>query len=175
MELVVAVVALVVALVALGVAIATSMSLRSRLAALPTGGPSTAEAGGPGMGGATEATRPPAVGTARAVEAAPAAGTAPAVGASPAPAAEATAPAPHEHQALMAELADLRRDLEQTQLEVHELKAATEVLPAPPPPPPLPRGRSGGLQDLREQLRAAHRESAESSDATDEPPERPLA
>ena len=51
-------------------------------------------------------------------------------------------------------LVDLRRDMDHVQGELEELKAATEIVPSPP----LPRARSGGLTDLREQLRAAHRE-----------------
>jgi septal ring factor EnvC (AmiA/AmiB activator) len=65
------------------------------------------------------------------------------------------------HEAVHDELADLRSELQTTQRhldraqrELGELKATAEVLPAPP----LPRARSGGLDDLREQLRAAHRE-----------------
>jgi hypothetical protein len=57
-----------------------------------------------------------------------------------------------------AQLKALRTELEETRRELTELKAATEVAPAPPLPP-LPRTRSGGLDDLREQLRAAHREA----------------
>jgi uncharacterized protein HemX len=61
--------------------------------------------------------------------------------------------------ALRAEVSALRRDLEQTQRELGELKAATEITPAQPlPAPPLPKVRPS-LDDLREQLRAAHRES----------------
>ena len=56
-----------------------------------------------------------------------------------------------------AQLSALRIELEETRRELTELKAATEAVPAPPLPP-LPRTRSGGLDDLREQLRAAHRE-----------------
>jgi hypothetical protein len=51
--------------------------------------------------------------------------------------------------------------LRQVQQQVSELKAAAEV--APPPPPRLPRSRSGALDDLREQLRASHREGDESA------------
>jgi hypothetical protein len=65
---------------------------------------------------------------------------------------------------LATELRALRRQLEQTQHELDdtrrelgELKAATEIVPAPP----LPKARSGDLDDLREQLRAAHREANE--------------
>jgi hypothetical protein len=53
----------------------------------------------------------------------------------------------------------LRAELDETQRQLNELKAAAEVIPAPPPPP-LPRSRSSGLDDLREQLRAAHREES---------------
>jgi outer membrane protein TolC len=60
------------------------------------------------------------------------------------------------------QLNTMREELDQTRQELDQLKAAAEVLP--PPPPPLPRTRSGGLDDLREQLRAAHREESESSD-----------
>jgi hypothetical protein len=73
------------------------------------------------------------------------------------------------HEAMHGEVGDLRRLLEHTRreleaarAEVAELKAAAEVLP---PPPPLPRTRSGGLEDLRQQLRAAHQEP----DIGDEP------
>src|SRR5688572_11275086 len=62
------------------------------------------------------------------------------------------------HEAMHGELGDVRRLLDQTRRELEvtrgelsELKAAAEVLP---PPPPLPRSRSGGLEDLRQQLRA---------------------
>jgi len=63
------------------------------------------------------------------------------------------------------ELRQLRAELAETQSELNALKLAVET-PAPPPPlPPLPRSRSSsGLDDLREQLRAAHREE-------DSPPE----
>jgi len=53
------------------------------------------------------------------------------------------------------DIVQLRRELDQTQRELNELKAAAEVVPVPPP---LPKTRSSGLEDLREQLRAAHRE-----------------
>jgi len=73
------------------------------------------------------------------------------------------------HEAVHDELADLRsellttqRHLDRAQREVGELKAAAEVVPAPP----LPRSRSGsGLEDLREQLRAAHREPESTEEA----------
>jgi hypothetical protein len=72
------------------------------------------------------------------------------------------------HEAVHHELGDQRHEIEltqqrldNTQREVAELKMAAEVAPAPP----LPRARPGSLDDLREQLRAAHREP----DAGDEP------
>jgi hypothetical protein len=58
------------------------------------------------------------------------------------------------------ELVDIRGDLMRSQGELDELKAATQIVPAPP----LPRARSAGLTDLREQLRAAHRESESASE-----------
>ncbi|HLZ27422.1 MAG TPA: hypothetical protein VKV73_08890 [Chloroflexota bacterium] len=65
-----------------------------------------------------------------------------------------------ELEQLRQALIDLRRDLDHAQRELEELKAATQVVPAPP----LPRARSTGLSDLREQLRAAHRESEPGTD-----------
>ncbi len=59
-----------------------------------------------------------------------------------------------EVERLRQELIDIRRDLDRAQGELEQLKAATQVVPAAP----LPRARSAGLSDLREQLRAAHRE-----------------
>ena len=56
------------------------------------------------------------------------------------------------------ELDETQRQLNETQRQLNELKAATEA--APVPPPPLPKSRSAGLEDLREELRAAHREDA---------------
>jgi len=55
------------------------------------------------------------------------------------------------------EVKQLRQDLDETQRQVNALKAAAEAA-AVPLPPPLPRARSSGLEDLREQLRAAHRD-----------------
>jgi hypothetical protein len=66
-------------------------------------------------------------------------------------------------EALRAEIAALRRDLDQTNAELAELKAAANVLPAPPVPP----RRRGDLDQLREELRASHREAA--TEADDEP------
>jgi hypothetical protein len=60
------------------------------------------------------------------------------------------------------DLRQLRAELDQTQRQVNELKAAVETVP--PPPAGLPRTRSSGLDDLREQLRAAHREEDASAD-----------
>jgi septal ring factor EnvC (AmiA/AmiB activator) len=56
-------------------------------------------------------------------------------------------------------LGETQATLSQTQAALAELKAATEIVPVPP----LPRARPGGLDDLRQQLRAAH--SAEEEDA----------
>ena len=61
---------------------------------------------------------------------------------------------------LRLELSDIRRDLDHSNRDLEELKAATQIVPAPP----LPRARSVGLDDLREQLRAAHREPDPSSE-----------
>ena len=59
----------------------------------------------------------------------------------------------------------LRRELDDTQRQLNELKAAADVVPAPPPPlPRTSRARSGTLDDLRQQLRAAHRDPQESSE-----------
>ena len=72
------------------------------------------------------------------------------------------------HEAMHGELGDVRRLLDQTRKELDvtrdelsELKAAAEVLP---PPPPLPKARPGGLDDLRQHLRAAHQEPDESDE-----------
>jgi hypothetical protein len=58
-------------------------------------------------------------------------------------------------------LEDTRHELDETRRELGDLRAAAEIVP---PPPPLPRARSGGLEDLREQLRAAHREETPSEE-----------
>jgi predicted Holliday junction resolvase-like endonuclease len=55
----------------------------------------------------------------------------------------------------------LRGELDQTQRQLNDLKAAAEVVPTVPPPLPKSRAR-GGLEDLREQLRASHREESSS-------------
>jgi hypothetical protein len=62
--------------------------------------------------------------------------------------------------ALSGEVSALHRDLEHAQRELGELKAATAIAPAPP----LPKARTGGLDDLREQLRAAHREAGDTAE-----------
>jgi septal ring factor EnvC (AmiA/AmiB activator) len=56
---------------------------------------------------------------------------------------------------------DVQDDVSHARDQLGELRAAAEVLP-----PPLPRARrtSGGLEDLREQLRAAHREEEGTSE-----------
>jgi len=53
-------------------------------------------------------------------------------------------------------LDQVRQELDRALRELSDLKATVGAVP--PPPPPLPRARSSGLDDLREQLRAAHRE-----------------
>ena len=50
--------------------------------------------------------------------------------------------------------------LDQLRAEVADLRAAAEVVPVPP----LPKSRPAGLDDLREQLRAAHTEGEETSE-----------
>jgi hypothetical protein len=60
-----------------------------------------------------------------------------------------------------ATLAETKVALAETHAALAELKAATEIVPAPPP---LPKARSGGLDDLRQQLRAAHSAEAEDSE-----------
>jgi hypothetical protein len=57
------------------------------------------------------------------------------------------------------QLRQLRAELDQTQRQVNELRAAVEAVP--PPPTGLPRTRSSGLDDLRQQLRAAHSEGVD--------------
>jgi hypothetical protein len=74
----------------------------------------------------------------------------------PPPRADTTA----DLERLRRETIDLRHDLDRAQRELEELKAATQIVPAPP----LPRARSAGLTDLREQLRAAHLEPEPGSD-----------
>lgn len=53
----------------------------------------------------------------------------------------------------LGQIRQLRAELDETQRQLNELKAAAEIVPSPP----LPRTRSGGLDDLRQQLREAHR------------------
>jgi septal ring factor EnvC (AmiA/AmiB activator) len=54
------------------------------------------------------------------------------------------------------QLNETRATLREVQQQVNELKAAAEFVP---PPPRLPRSPASGLDDLREQLRAAHHEA----------------
>jgi predicted PurR-regulated permease PerM len=61
----------------------------------------------------------------------------------------------------LSQIRQLRRELDETQRQLNELKAAAEVVAAPPPP--LPRTRSADLDDLRQQLREAHRAPDESA------------
>lgn len=68
-----------------------------------------------------------------------------------------------EVRQLRSELDQTQRQLNETERELNDLKAAAEVIPGPPPPP-LPRTRSSGLEDLREQLRASHREESASEE-----------
>ncbi|HEY0583861.1 MAG TPA: hypothetical protein VGE94_16890 [Chloroflexota bacterium] len=65
----------------------------------------------------------------------------------------------------LTQVKQLRRELDETQAQLNELKAAAEVLPVPPPP--IRRSRTAGLDDLRQRLREAHREPDEPSS---EPP-----
>lgn len=74
---------------------------------------------------------------------------------------EGLAAAERASAALRAELEAVRGQgvaLEAVRAQVAELRQAVES----PPPPPLPRGtRSAGLDDLRQQLRAAAQEAEE--------------
>jgi septal ring factor EnvC (AmiA/AmiB activator) len=56
------------------------------------------------------------------------------------------------------QLNEAQATLREVQQQLSDLKVAAEYVP---PPPRLPRSRAGGLDDLREQLRAAHREGDE--------------
>ena len=58
---------------------------------------------------------------------------------------------------LSGDINSLQVALEDLRSEVAELKAAADAVPAPP----LPKTRSAGLDDLRQRLRAAHREADE--------------
>src|SRR4051794_19635954 len=60
---------------------------------------------------------------------------------------------------LTGDVNSLQVALNELRAEVGELRAASEVLPVPP----LPKTRSGGLDDLRQRLRAAHTEGDEPS------------
>ncbi|MBV9324848.1 MAG: hypothetical protein JO352_13790 [Chloroflexi bacterium] len=55
------------------------------------------------------------------------------------------------------QLNDTRRHVQELEQRVDELQATVQAAVGQPPPR-LPRGRAGGLDDLREQLRASHRE-----------------
>lgn len=57
------------------------------------------------------------------------------------------------------QLNETQAQLREVQKQVTDLEAAAEAVP---PPPRLPQSRSSGLDDLREQLRAAHREDDDS-------------
>jgi hypothetical protein len=61
---------------------------------------------------------------------------------------------------LAGDVNSLQVALNELRSEVGDLRAASEVLPVPP----LPKTRSGGLDDLRQRLRAAHTEGDEPSD-----------
>jgi hypothetical protein len=88
-----------------------------------------------------------------------------AAAAPPPPPPPAPPPLPaYDDTAVRAEVDAVRRELQRVVQELGELKAAAEVVPVPP----LPKARRGGLDDLREQLRASHRESADEESA--EPP-----
>jgi hypothetical protein len=63
---------------------------------------------------------------------------------------------------LRSELDETQRQLNEAQRQLDELKVTASAVPVPPPP--LPRSRSAGLEDLREELRAAHREEAASEE-----------
>ncbi len=56
-------------------------------------------------------------------------------------------------QAVTEEVGGLRRDVDAAQRELSELKTAVQSAAVAPP---LPKARQRGLDDLREQLRAAH-------------------
>ena len=62
------------------------------------------------------------------------------------------------------QIRQLRVELDETQRQVNELRSATPEATRPVQPPPLPKSRSTGLDDLREELRAAHREEAASEE-----------
>jgi septal ring factor EnvC (AmiA/AmiB activator) len=66
------------------------------------------------------------------------------------------------------QLNETRRELDELRTETHrelnELKVAAAEAPSVVAPPPLPRARSARLDDLREQLRASHREETGSEE-----------
>jgi septal ring factor EnvC (AmiA/AmiB activator) len=76
--------------------------------------------------------------------------------------------AEHALEQLRSEQAQTRREVAQAQRDVADVKTAIDMVPAPP----LPKARSAGLDDLRERLRAAHREPDSDTDtvaSSDEP------
>jgi outer membrane protein TolC len=62
-----------------------------------------------------------------------------------------------------ADFASARGELATAQRELAELKTLADA----PAPPPLPRSRTGGLDDLRQQLRAAHAEDEDEGPTSD--------
>src|SRR5712692_1788880 len=61
---------------------------------------------------------------------------------------------------LSGDVSSLQVALNELRSDVADLQAAAQVVPVPP----LPRARPGGLDDLRQRLRAAHNESEEASE-----------
>jgi hypothetical protein len=57
-----------------------------------------------------------------------------------------------EAASVQADLARAQRDLDALRHEVDEARAGSQALP----PPSLPKTRRAGLDDLRQQLKAAH-------------------
>jgi outer membrane murein-binding lipoprotein Lpp len=68
-------------------------------------------------------------------------------------------PLRHQVNQLASDVNSLQVALEDLRSELADLRAAAQAVPAPP----LPKTRPGGLDDLRERLRAAHSESEESA------------
>jgi hypothetical protein len=68
-----------------------------------------------------------------------------------------------EIKQLRSELDETQRQVNETRRELTELRTAAEAPPVVAPPP-LPKARSARLDDLREQLRASHREERGSED-----------
>jgi outer membrane murein-binding lipoprotein Lpp len=67
-------------------------------------------------------------------------------------------PLRHRVDQLAGDVNSLQVALDDLRSELEELRVAAQAVPAPP----LPKTRPGGLDDLRERLRAAHSESEES-------------